>query len=131
MTLSTRRRWVLPGAARTVVLEHCLYEHRRRIELHAAVVMPEHVHLLFTPLLDAHSEAYSLSEIMSGIKGASAHGVNKLLGRRGPVWEEEFFDHVLRRSEKLDKKVIYIAENPVRAGLVKRPEDYLWLWMNP
>ncbi len=99
--------------------------------MHAAVVMPDHLHLIFTPLLDGDRSPYGLSEIMSGIKGASAHKVNKLLSRRGPVWEEEFFDHVLRKSEKLDEKVKYIAENPVRAGLVSHPQEYRWLWIHP
>ncbi|MFZ0294867.1 MAG: hypothetical protein WAL52_14765 [Candidatus Sulfotelmatobacter sp.] len=68
---------------------------------------------------------------MDAVKGASAHKVNKLLGRKGTVWQAESFDHVLRSSESLDAKVIYLLENPVRAGLVKQWTDYPWLWMKP
>jgi hypothetical protein len=63
-------------------------------------------------------EIYSLAEIMNGIKGASAHKINKALGRTGKVWQAESFDHVLRSSENLDAKIAYLVENPVRAGLV-------------
>ena len=49
-------------------------------------------------------------------------------GITSSVWEEESFDHVLRSDESWEEKREYIRQNPVRAGLVKRAEDYLWLW---
>jgi REP element-mobilizing transposase RayT len=97
--------------------------------MYAFVVMPEHVHLLFAPLWDANGERFGLAEIMSGIKGPSAHAINKLLKRRGHVWEEEYFDHALRKSETIEGKMKYIWENPVLAGLVASPADYPWLWV--
>ncbi len=99
--------------------------------MYAFVIMPDHLHLLFCPWLDKAGERISLAEIMSGIKGPSAHRINKLLDRRGRVWEEEYFDHGLRKSESVDAKVAYIAENPQRAGLVDSYSDYRWLWINP
>ena len=66
---------------------------------------------------------------MDALKGASAHMINRRLGRKGKVWQEESFDRVLRSSESLDEKIAYILNNPVRKGLVSRPEDYYpWLW---
>jgi len=56
--------------------------------------------------------------------------MDKLLHISGPVWEEESFDHVLRSDESLKEKCEYIHQNPVKAGLVQKPEDYRWLWMN-
>jgi hypothetical protein len=41
-----------------------------------------------------------------------------------PLWQREFFDHVLRSQESYDVKQQYVMENPVRAGLVQRPEDW-------
>ncbi len=90
--------------------------------------MPEHVHLLLTPLRDANGEVFCLTDILRAIKGASARGVNKELGTSGPFWQEESFDHVVRNNESLAEKIEYIRQNPVRRGLVKRPEDYRWLW---
>lgn len=66
-----------------------------------------------------------------GIKGASAHKVNKALDRKGKLWQEESFDHVLRSSESLDQKVEYVRQNPVRRGLVSSPGEYPWLWVAP
>jgi REP element-mobilizing transposase RayT len=91
--------------------------------------MPDHVHLLLTPLRDGTRNLYGLVEILQGIKGASAHSVNRALRRSGPVWQEESFDHVLRSEESFEEKVEYIRQNPVRRGLATRPEDYPWLWL--
>jgi REP element-mobilizing transposase RayT len=118
-------------AARSLVLRHCLHDHDKKLKMHAAVVMPEHVHLLMTPLPDPFGRAYPLLQILKMIKGVSARSVNKLSGRQGPLWQEESFDHVLRSEESFEDKVEYIRQNPVRRGLVKMPEDYPWLWIEP
>jgi len=46
------------------------------------------------------------------------------LGRTGRVWQDESFDHILRGDESLSKKMEYILQNPVRAGLAARSQDY-------
>jgi putative transposase len=114
--------------ARDAVLRHCLHDHGRRFQLHAAVVMPDHVHLLLTPLPDEEGWPYGLPSILKLLKGTSARSVNKLTGSCGPVWQEESLDHVLRCQESLEEKLEYIRQNPVRRGLAKKPEDYPWLW---
>ncbi len=129
LTFGTYRRWELPDAARDVVLRCCLHEDARTIDLLAAVVMPEHVHLLFTAKQDASGEFYSLAEIVNSIKSAAAHQINRALQRSGTVWQAEYFDHVLRASESIDAKVEYLRMNPVRRGLVRVPEEYRWLYV--
>lgn len=132
VTFCTYQRWVLPEAARNTVLASCTHDDGVTIALQVVVVMPDHVHSIFTPLGNAEElEVYSLGRIMDAIKGASAHRVNRELGRTGRVWQTESFDRVLRRSEKLEEKVAYILDNPVRAGLVPRWQDYPWLWHRP
>jgi REP element-mobilizing transposase RayT len=129
LTFCTHRRWILPDCARTIVLDCCLHEHQVKIDLNAVVVMPDHVHMIFIPLIDAQrAEVMSLAQITKAIKGASAHLINRRLDRSGTVWQEESFDRVLRSSEKLDEKIDYILNNPVRAGLVATADDYPWLW---
>jgi REP element-mobilizing transposase RayT len=121
----------LPDRARGLILEHCLYENGNRLDLHAVVVMPDHVHLLFTPLSGEDGWPYPLPKILKIIKGTLAHAINKLLGSCGPVWQDESFDHVLRPQESLKEKIDYIRMNPVRAGLVNAPDEYKWLWIQP
>ena len=131
VTFFTLGRTSLPDAARDLVLGHAMREHGNRVHLHAAVVMPDHVHLLLLPLRGPDGWPFPLVTILQCMKGATAHRINKLLHRFGPVWEEESFDHVLRSDESLGEKCEYIRQNPVKRGLVRRPEDYRWLWLNP
>jgi REP element-mobilizing transposase RayT len=131
ITFDTLDRWVLPPEARDLVMEHCLHDNGTKMQLHVAVVMPDHVHLIFTPLRCETSEMFTFEEILGGIKGASSHTINKALHRTGHVWQDESFDHVTRCLESLEQKIQYVWENPVRAGLVKMPEDYKWLWREP
>jgi REP element-mobilizing transposase RayT len=129
ITFATKHRSVLPERARDIVLECCRHDHGTKYQLHVAVVMPDHVHLILTPLIDHKRRAvHSLIEIMRAVKGASAHLINHRIGGHGPVWQEESFDRVLRSSEQLDKKVEYVLENPVRRGLVDDWHDYRWIW---
>ena len=97
--------------------------------MHAFVVMPDHVHLLLSPLWDQKGERYSIAEIMAGIKGSSAHAINRELGRKGKVWETEYFDHVVRK-DNFGAKFQYVVFNPAAAGLVNDPYKYPWLWIN-
>jgi len=128
VTFTTQYRWKLPAAACDVVLECCLKENGNKFSLHAAVVMPDHVHLIYSPLRREDGWSYSLPEIMKAIKGPAAWRINHLLNRKGPVWQEECFDHVLRSNESLVEKVDYVCRNPLRAGLVKSESEYRWLW---
>jgi REP element-mobilizing transposase RayT len=132
VTFCTDHRWILPEPVRSLVLESCLHDNGKKFDLRVAIVMPDHVHLIFTPLVDKQAmEVCSLAEIMDSIKGASAHKINKTLGRSGRVWQAESFDHVVRSSEGLDAKIQYVLENPKRRGLVGERTDYPWLWKKP
>ncbi|HUS20263.1 MAG TPA: transposase [Terriglobales bacterium] len=129
VTFNTIGKFSLPEASRDTVFHHCLHDHLRRLFMHAFVVMPTHVHLLFTPLRDASGDSHSLAQIMQGIKGTSARNVNSLLGRKGSLWQDESLDRVVRDNE-YEKTVFYIIENPIAARLARHPKDYRWLWVN-
>ena len=132
VTFCTDHRWILPTHVRSIVLACCLHDNGEKFDLKVAVIMPDHVHLIFTPLVDYEAmEVCSLAQIMDAIKGASAHKINKALHRKGRVWQPESFDHVLRTSESLDAKIQYLLDNPVRRGLVRESKDYPWLWKKP
>jgi REP-associated tyrosine transposase len=133
VTFCAAARTVLPEEARELVLKHCLREAglnpfvgagaraKPRIHLIAVVIMPDHAHLLLSPLRDESGWPFPLVDILQCLKSATAHRINKLFHISGPVWEEESFDHVLRSDESLKEKCEYIRQNPVKAGLVGRP----------
>jgi REP-associated tyrosine transposase len=127
VTFCTYKRWILSDSARDIVLGCCLHDNNLKLVMHAVVVMPDHVHIIFVPMANA-VEVFSLAQIMGAIKSASAHKINQSLDRTGKVWQTESFDYVLRSSESLDQKITYVLENPVRSGLVSVSSDYRWLW---
>ena len=93
--------------------------------------MPDHVHLMLVPRRDEDGWPFPLVDILQCLKSVTAHRINRLLKRSGPIWEEESFDHVLRSNESLKMKCEYIRQNPVVAGLVEGPEEYQWLMVDP
>lgn len=119
----------LTAEAKDIVFQHCMKEHDWRATMHACVVMGTHVHLLLTPLSGTSGTPYTLSTITKGIKGTAARKVNQLLGRKGPLWQEESWDRVSRNSNEFAERLSYIQENPVAAGLVRSPHNYKWLWI--
>ncbi len=89
-------------------------------DLHAFVVMPNHVHLLVTPLIP-------LPLLMKSLKGITAKRANQILGRtENSFWQEESYDHQVRNVGEFEKISSYIELNPVRAGLVAEAKEYRW-----
>ncbi len=80
VTFCKNNREPFSDEARNSVLQCCLRGHGTRFQLHAAVIMPDHVHLLLTPLPDETGWPHGLPAILKLIKGASARSVNNLLG---------------------------------------------------
>lgn len=93
----------------------------QRYRLLAWCVMPNHVHVLAEMMA-----GFPLEGVVHSWKSFSAHETNKLLGRRGRVWQPEGFDRYIRDVVHLDRTIGYIEENPVNAGLVERAVDWPW-----
>ena len=97
-----------------------LYRYRRhgRFQLHAFVLMPEHVHLMLTPASDV-----TLERAIQLIKGGYSHAFG-LEFRGQEVWQRGFTDHRIRDAEDFSRHRDYIHQNPVKRRLVESPEEY-------
>ncbi len=84
----------------------------QRYELASFVVMPNHVHVLFRPL-----GRHALPEIMKSWKGFTARDINRRIGKAGSLWQDEYWDRLIRNEAHFLKVVKYIRENPVKAKL--------------
>jgi putative transposase len=113
---------------RSIVLDHILFDHQRRYDLHAAVVMNSHVHLLFSPLPDQTGKSYSLATIMRGLKGSSARSINQQGTFSGSVWQDESFDRLVRDDGEFGRYYEYILQNAAFVTPGNDPYDYPWLW---
>ena len=85
-------------------------------------VMPNHVHVLIE-VIDA---TYSLSAIIHSWKSFTATAANKMLGQSGSFWMEDYFDRFMRDDKHLASTLDYIDNNPVKAGLVQRADEWPW-----
>jgi REP element-mobilizing transposase RayT len=89
-------------------------------DLAAYAIMPNHVHALL--LLKVPP-----AKLMQALKGATARQANLILHRTGETfWQGESYDHWVRNDIEWRRIVNYIENNPVKAGLVQRAEDYRW-----
>jgi len=92
----------------------------RQYTLHSFVIMPNHVHLLFTP-------SVLIRRITNGLKGVTARDANHILGRQGKHFlQDESFDHWVRTPAEFNRIRSYIEDDPVSAGLASKPEDWPW-----
>ena len=98
-----------------------IYGYRRadKFELHAFVVMPEHVHLLFAPAADV-----PLERAVQLVKGGYSHALGGILGRKREIWQRGFTDHRIRNECDFLRHAEYIHQNPVKRGLVINAADY-------
>jgi REP element-mobilizing transposase RayT len=104
-------------------------QHRfRRYEVHAFVVMSNHVHLLVTPSVPGRVWLRSL-------KGFTGYEAIRLLGLGNtPFWQDDNYDHLVRNREEFTRVRRYIEWNPVKAGVAQSPENFPWssaAWFKP
>jgi len=118
----------LSRGERRLVRDEVVRWHRHAWTVHAVSVMPDHVHLLATPLEGAPGEWYALPEIMPRVKGRSSREVNRFRGQRGSLWQEESDDRITRGDREFDSKYAYILSNAGVAGLIGPLEEYDGFW---
>jgi REP element-mobilizing transposase RayT len=107
------------AAAARIVQNALLYFEGNRYYLAAWCVMPNHVHVVLTPL-----PGHSLWAILKSWKTFTAREINKVLGRTGTFWERESFHHLIRTPGHFEEFVLYTEENPVEAGFCQHPADW-------
>lgn len=109
-----------PACAK-IVAESLRYLDPERYRLISWVVMPNHVHFLAR-----FDESKSLPKAIHSLKSYTANEVNKVSGRKGKLWQDEYFDRYMRNGEHMLKTIHYIQDNPVAAKLCKQPWEFPW-----
>ena len=97
----------------------CSYVVAGKFELHDFVVMPDHVHLLITV-----SGNSTIEKAMQFVKGGFSYRLKREFGYLGEVWQHGFSELRVEDRESFVRHREYIAQNPVRAGLVDSPERF-------
>jgi putative DNA methylase len=113
-------RYLEDAAAAQIVEDAFLFGVPERYELFAWCVMANHVHVLLTP-------RWELAKVTQGIKGFTACEINRLQCSPGRTfWVDESYDHWVRDEEELLRIIDYVENNPLKAGLCARSEDWFW-----
>ena len=122
--------WLQDPRVAGVVVNALLYGETVRgfYQLHAWVVMPNHVHAIFRPQT-------AMPTIMRWLKGRTSRVANQILGRTGTAfWQDarngsaprKSFDHWIRSADELQYLIEYVENNPLQAGLVEAKEQWRW-----
>jgi putative transposase len=92
------------------------YDSLEKWDVSLLLLMPDHLHLTVTPCL-----GYSLSPLIRDWKRylCRTHRIN---------FQRDFFDHRIRNAENFNVQCQYVRENPVRAGLVEKPDEWPWFY---
>ncbi|MFB3883521.1 MAG: transposase [Armatimonadota bacterium] len=123
LTFCTRDRLqVLAGHAAASIIHEAFAETENRWGwlVGRYVIMPDHVHVFVARASDATKP---LSVFMRDWKKWTSRRMREA-GLPARIWQREFFDHLLRSDESYAQKWEYVRQNPVRAGLASRPEDW-------
>ena len=91
------------------------------VEVHAYVLMPNHLHLLLTP-----ATAESLPRMMQSLGRRHVRFVNATKKRTGTLWDGRYRATPIDSDEYFLMCSLYIEQNPIRAGLAAHPRDYPW-----
>ena len=121
-TCTFQRRSMLASreVANVLICEWLKARHRHGWAIGRHVIMPNHVHFFCR----AEANAKPLPRFMQAWKQWTSKRIVREVGLRAPIWQEEFFDHVLRSGESYSEKWNYVKENPVRTGFVTNSDEW-------
>ncbi len=115
-----RRQSLLASAHAKQLFEVALEQARRQYGFFVTgyVIMPEHVHLLLS-----EPERGTLARALQAVKQSVAR---RLIAGRPHFWQARYYDFNVWTKRKRIEKLRYMHRNPVKRGLVERPEDWAW-----
>ena len=128
--------WLTDPLIAAIVRDNLYYHAESKYSLWAYVIMPNHVHALLQPNQTWTRQFESLesdrtgpkkgplSAILHSLRSYTANEANRILGRTGVFWQPEAFDHWVRNNSEFQRIILYIENNPVKAGLAKHSEDW-------
>ena len=122
-------RWLAEAPIAQLVVDSLHYRDGKVYTLHAFCVMPNHVHLVCTPLPKPDSTYHALAAILHSLKRYTAREANRLLGRKGAFWQAESYNHVVRNKRAFHRIIAYVLNNPVKAKLVSSWDEWSWSYV--
>ena len=120
-------RWLADPEVASIVKEALHYRDGKQFTLYAYSIMSNHVHIAcHTGVLG--SSGIPMTELLASFKWYTALKCNKVLRRSGAFWLQESYDHVIRSGPELQRTIRYIINNPIKAGLARKWQDWRWTY---
>jgi uroporphyrinogen-III synthase/REP element-mobilizing transposase RayT len=121
-TQSWERKALFQNDENAVMVEETIFRNRDlgNFKVHAYVLMPDHLDIVLTP-----AKSVTLEKAVQLIKGGSSHRIGKEHGRRFPVWQQGFTEHMIRDERDFKEHIRYIKDNPVKAHLVTNASEFV------
>ncbi len=131
-------RWLAEPQIADIVARQIHVLHPKEYCLYAYCIMCNHVHLLIDqqdipePPRPPNGKHYTaLSRAMRSLKGISGYNCVQALGCKGAFWQHESYDHIVRNEKEFERILNYIVNNPVKAGLAQRWDEWKYTYINP
>jgi putative transposase len=112
----------LAAAEREIIVSTLKHFEGQRFDLFAYVVMPDHVHVLVKPY-----QGYLLHELVHSWKSYTVYRLQRDSDRKGRIWQEDYFDRLIRDELEFIEKMQYILNNPLK--IQAYTENYPWVWV--
>lgn len=142
--------WLKQKEIAQIVKDAIHFYDNKKYDLICYTIMSNHVHQVFTPIVGRdlsrpqQKEGLSsnsidmnvdlqfpiVTDVLRLIKGSTARECNKILNRTGTFWQHESYDHLVRNYDELIRIVKYVIDNPVKASLCDKWEDWKWSYCN-
>jgi putative transposase len=113
--------WLRNEKIAEIAEQAILFHDSERYRVIAWCIMPNHIHSIIEIL-----KGNRLEDILHSWKSYIAHEANKILRRSGKFWFREYHDRFIRNFDHLQRAVEYVENNPVKAGLVAKKEEWRW-----
>ena len=91
----------------------------KRLEWVCIQIMPDHIHMVIKL-----GQEESLSKLINSFKGFTGKKITEFQHSHCSIWQNQYYDHCIRREENLNEIILYCYENPLRKGLVESSKDY-------
>jgi REP element-mobilizing transposase RayT len=133
------RNWLSNKLVANLVQNSIHRRDNKDYELYAYTIMPNHIHIIFKPIIEQNPELlnnndenyFIVTKIMKSLKMYTGKEANNILNRSGPFWKHESYDRVIRNNLELHILTEYILKNPVKAKLCNKIDDWPWSYYNP
>ncbi|MBS4027852.1 MAG: transposase [Ignavibacteriales bacterium] len=108
-----------------IILNTFEFYNSKRYELFDITIMPDHVHVVFRPIVK-EGTVEQIGDIIGDVKRYSSRKINEVLVRKGALWLDESYDRIIRNEKEYLNICRYIFENPIRAGFIEEGEVWKW-----